>query len=187
MHDDEYRGYFIPEKTAVIANTWAILRDESVYPQADKFIPERFLEPDVPDSIDVAFGFGRRCVDKHWCIPTYVYAHYQRRICPGMLIAQENVFLNVASMLAALNISKAKDPMGRVIEPVVEGLPGTIWCVRRLFFGRDVADDSACISFPKAFKVSITPRSKASADLIHQSVKHSKTLSDKLEIFALDS
>lgn len=58
--DGEYRGYFIPAKTFVVANVWAILHDETVYPDAEKFIPERYLNDDVPNSLDVAFGFGRR-------------------------------------------------------------------------------------------------------------------------------
>ncbi|KIP03405.1 hypothetical protein PHLGIDRAFT_121631 [Phlebiopsis gigantea 11061_1 CR5-6] len=102
-HDDEYRGFFIPAKTAVIANVWAVLRDESVYPQADRFILERFLEHGARAPTDAAFGFGRR-------------------ICPGILIADESVFLSIASMLATLDISKAKDAAGRAVEPVVEGL-----------------------------------------------------------------
>ena len=60
--DDEYRGYYIPAKTAVIGNMWAVLHDEAVYPQPDEFIPERFLNEDVPDSMAIAFGFGRRYV-----------------------------------------------------------------------------------------------------------------------------
>ena len=27
--DDEYRGYFIPAKTAVLANTWSVVRSRS--------------------------------------------------------------------------------------------------------------------------------------------------------------
>lgn len=46
----------------MIANVWAVLRDESVYPQAGRFLPERFLEHGARDPTDAAFGFGRRCV-----------------------------------------------------------------------------------------------------------------------------
>lgn len=66
-NDDEYRGYYIPAKAALLANIWAVLHDESVYPQPDKFIPERFLEKDVPDSAAAAFGFGRRSVHFFCC------------------------------------------------------------------------------------------------------------------------
>lgn len=47
----------------VIGNIWAVLHDEAVYPEPESFIPERFLEEGVPDSLHIAFGFGRRCVE----------------------------------------------------------------------------------------------------------------------------
>ncbi|KAF8751131.1 cytochrome P450 [Rhizoctonia solani] len=56
--DDEYRGYFIPKGATVIGNLWAFTRNESVYPEPDKFDPDRFLDPRVPKA--PAFGFGRR-------------------------------------------------------------------------------------------------------------------------------
>ena len=41
----------------------AILHDETVYAEPDKFKPERFIDSDLPDPAESgAFGFGRRCV-----------------------------------------------------------------------------------------------------------------------------
>ncbi|KAJ7075371.1 cytochrome P450 [Mycena belliarum] len=41
--DDTYQGYHIPKGAMMIPNTWAILRDETIFgPDTDKFIPERF-------------------------------------------------------------------------------------------------------------------------------------------------
>jgi cytochrome P450 len=61
--DDIFEGYFIPAKTTVIANIWAMMHDESVYPDPFKFDPGRFLEDNgrtpEPDPKAVAFGFGR--------------------------------------------------------------------------------------------------------------------------------
>ncbi len=59
--DDEYMGYHIPKGAAVVGGHWAISMDEEMYPNADRFEPERFLKnPDLPYS---QFGFGRRkCV-----------------------------------------------------------------------------------------------------------------------------
>lgn len=47
----------------MIGNIWAVLHDEVVYPELESFIPEWFLEEGVPDSLPIAFGFGRRCVE----------------------------------------------------------------------------------------------------------------------------
>ncbi|GJE86654.1 cytochrome P450 [Phanerochaete sordida] len=105
--DDEYRGYFMPAKTTLIANVWAIMHDRSVYPDEDKFRPERFTEDGAPDCLNVAFGFGRR-------------------VCPGILIAQAHVFLSIATTLATFNISKARDSQDNIVEPTVEDTPGAI-------------------------------------------------------------
>ncbi|EKM56935.1 uncharacterized protein PHACADRAFT_93132 [Phanerochaete carnosa HHB-10118-sp] len=149
--DDEYQGYFIPAKTPLIGNIWrvAILHDENVYHDADKFIPERFMEEGAPDCLTDVFGFGRR-------------------ICPGMLIAQPHMFVSIAVTLATINITKAHDAQGNVIEPKVEDTPGVV-------------------SFPVPFKASLQPRSKAALDLIQRSVEHSKTLPERLDVFSLDA
>ena len=51
--------------TALLAR--AMSRDEAVYPNPDRFLPERFLkdgniDPNVRDPADFVFGFGRRYV-----------------------------------------------------------------------------------------------------------------------------
>jgi hypothetical protein len=80
--DDEYDGYFIPKGTLVIGNSWhvtsffpgtlstdqqyrTILHDPEVYPNPEKYDPERWLKdgklnPAIQDSSTAAFGFGRR-------------------------------------------------------------------------------------------------------------------------------
>nr|BAL05096.1 cytochrome P450 [Phanerodontia chrysosporium] len=146
VQDDTYGGYFVPAGTTVIANVWAMMHDENVYHDADKFMPERFCEEGAPDSLSVVFGFGRR-------------------ICPGLVVAQTHMFVTIASILATLNISKARDNAGNVIEPREDAKSGVI-------------------NFPKPFQVSITPRSDAAIQLIRRSVEHSKTLPDKLELFS---
>ena len=67
VEDDEYNGFFIPAGTAVLANSWAMLHDEEMYPDPMEFKPERFLKdgrinPDVQDPSAFVFGYGRRCV-----------------------------------------------------------------------------------------------------------------------------
>ena len=61
-----YDGYFIPKGSIILANAYAMLRNEEDYgPNPDAFNPERFLKdgklnPDIREPSTMAFGFGRR-------------------------------------------------------------------------------------------------------------------------------
>ncbi|KAJ6585111.1 cytochrome P450 [Mycena capillaripes] len=98
--DDIYDGYFIPKGTIVISNIWAMSRDFSIYPDPEKFNPERFLNADgqlnANDNI-LSFGFGRRtCVGRH--------------------AADATVWATIVFVLSTFNIAKAKDTSGKEIE-----------------------------------------------------------------------
>ncbi|KAJ7496460.1 cytochrome P450 [Mycena latifolia] len=130
--DDEYRGYRIPAGSIVIGNAWAILNDEDVYPDPHTFKPQRFLGdeyPTVQDPEMAAFGFGRR-------------------ICPGRHMAVSSLWITIASILATMDIQKARDAHGKELEPSYEYFPGLI-------------------SAPLPFECSITPRSAHAAEAIH--------------------
>lgn len=106
MEDDVFDGMFIPKGTLVFGNVWKMLRDPKLYPDPEKFYPERFLEKvdDVTarrrDPRNYAFGFGRRR-------------------CPGVHLIESSVWLLLATMLSTLDISKAVDERGQTIEPEV--------------------------------------------------------------------
>ncbi|KAJ6508848.1 cytochrome P450 [Mycena sanguinolenta] len=98
--DDTYNGYFIPKGTTVIGNIWAMTRDESIYPEPERFTPDRFFTADGKlndDDTVLAFGFGRR-------------------ICPGRHNADTTVWATIVSVLATFNIAKAKDVTGKEID-----------------------------------------------------------------------
>ncbi|KAF8634118.1 hypothetical protein AX15_001055 [Amanita polypyramis BW_CC] len=100
VSDDVHSGFYIPKGSIVVVNTWALTRDESVYPDPESFRPERFLNSDGTlndDTMEYVFGFGRR-------------------ICPGRFVADAVLWLVVATVLSTFNISKAKDENGVEIE-----------------------------------------------------------------------
>lgn len=95
------------------------------------FNPDRFLSIDghdpQPDPHTLAFGFGRR-------------------ICPGRILADNALFLNIAQSLAVFNISKVVEN-GKEVEPVVKFQPGVV-------------------SHPAPYKTAIRPRSPQHEELI---------------------
>ncbi|CAL4925908.1 unnamed protein product [Urochloa decumbens] len=77
-------GYTIPKGARLLINIWAMGRDANVWPEPEKFMPERFLEKMVDfkggDFELIPFGAGRR-------------------ICPGMPLAVRMVHLVLGSLL----------------------------------------------------------------------------------------
>jgi len=107
----------------------AMARDKEVYgSDADKFRPERFLEAELRDPQLFVFGFGRR-------------------ICPGRYMAENSIFIAIASILHMFNISKAVDEDGNPIPVEACWVPG--FTVRL-----------------ETFKCSIKPRSERSESLL---------------------
>jgi len=130
--EDTYMGYRIPKGAIIVPNVWQMAHDPETYPDPFTFKPERFLEENSsplelnPQSL--VFGFGRR-------------------ICPGMELAMNSLFIAIAMSIAVFDISKAKDENGKEIEPVHEYQAGLN-------------------SHPKPFRCSIMPRSEKAALLI---------------------
>ncbi|KAG1762781.1 cytochrome P450 [Suillus occidentalis] len=106
--DDVYEGYFIPKGPQL-----GITRDEKRYPDASQFIPERFINADGgltrDDPAEYIFGLGRR-------------------ICPGRYTADASAWSAIATILATLDISSAKDDQGKVISFIPEFIAGVVRC-----------------------------------------------------------
>ncbi|KAL0464685.1 UNVERIFIED_CONTAM: cytochrome [Sesamum latifolium] len=86
VSDIEINGYMVPKDTQILVNIWASGRDPCIWPDADSFMPERFLDHDV--QIDfrgtnfelIPFGAGRR-------------------ICPGLPLAHRVVHMMLATLV----------------------------------------------------------------------------------------
>ncbi|KAG6868227.1 hypothetical protein C0993_006003 [Termitomyces sp. T159_Od127] len=135
MEDDIYRGMLIPRGSTVIANIRAMTLDESVYHDARKFDPSRYLPAPAGRGEPFStshFGFGRR-------------------ICPGRHLADDTLWIGIATTLATVRFSMASDDNGKEIIP-------------------DATPVAAGISNsqPKPFKCRLEPRTKVALDLLKQ-------------------
>jgi cytochrome P450 len=84
MEDCTVNGFHKPQNSRVIINVWAIGRDPSVWSDAEKFFPERFVGSNIDvqghDFQLIPFGSGRRG-------------------CPGMQLGLTVVRLVVAQLV----------------------------------------------------------------------------------------
>ena len=89
-----------------------MLHDPQVYAHPHEFKPERFIaqegKPVEPNPRLCFFGFGRR-------------------ICPGKELADTTLWLEVAMVLAAFNVSKKRDAAGNEITPPGDYTSSIIW------------------------------------------------------------
>lgn len=113
MDEDEYKGMRIPRGSTIFPNVWSILRDETVYAEPDKFLPERYVKNgaldlnSIPDPRILLFGFGRR-------------------ICPGRHFADAAAWMAVSTVLYCFRISPEKDENGWDIPPNGELRAGVV-------------------------------------------------------------
>ncbi|GJE90601.1 cytochrome P450 [Phanerochaete sordida] len=110
--DDVYGGYFIPKDTVIVPNVWQIAFSPNERYPPDDFIPERFLDNEVPttDPSLWAFGFGRR-------------------LCPGKALGETNIWILIATLLAVFDVSPPEeDVLDPQYEPQLVSLPKRFAC-----------------------------------------------------------
>lgn len=132
--DDEYNGIYIQKGTTIFIGVWHMLNDPELYPEPEKFNPERYKNSDeeMKKVMDLNFGFGRRA-------------------CVGQNFAMGTLYSIILTTLATCDVVPALDENGKEI-PVEHGYTSTI------------------ISFPKAFKMRLRPRSEKAMKLLQEAV-----------------
>ncbi|KAL2759304.1 hypothetical protein ACRALDRAFT_1054550 [Sodiomyces alcalophilus JCM 7366] len=114
--DDWYKGYFIPKGSVIVLNWWAIHMDEKRWKDPERFDPTRYIDDPLTEAESMAqpnanlrdhFTFGAG-----------------RRNCPGVHIAHNSLFINIARIFWAFNIRKSVDADGIVREPSTAAEPG---------------------------------------------------------------
>lgn len=91
-------GKLLPKDTILIVNAWGMHMDDRTYPNSSAFIPERFADHPFLASEYAAGDWERR--------DHYGYGS-GRRICPGIHLAERNLFLAVAKLLWAFRFEEA--------------------------------------------------------------------------------
>ncbi|KAF5372074.1 hypothetical protein D9758_005051 [Tetrapyrgos nigripes] len=129
--DDYYDGYYIPKGTICIPNTWSLNHDPDVYgPDAEEFRPERHLDENgqLKDGLlglsegHSTYGFGQR-------------------ICVGRHVANNSLFIIIATILWTMRLEGVKDSDGNVVLPDV-----------------NAEEESGILSRPPLFAIRATPR-----------------------------
>jgi cytochrome P450 len=98
--DDWVDGYFLPKGTTVIINAWGMQHDSTRYQNPEVFDPDHFagctkLAPELANGSWEErdhYGYGAG-----------------RRLCPGIHLAERNLFLAMAKLLWAFEILPAVD------------------------------------------------------------------------------
>ncbi|RDL31814.1 uncharacterized protein BP5553_09216 [Venustampulla echinocandica] len=127
MRDDEYEGYKFPAGTEFSWNAYSIALNEKEYSNPLKFEPERFMNDDLHKTAKGHWSFGAG-----------------RRVCVGLNVGANNIWIAAACILYCFDIEQDLDyPIDQF---------NTLW--------------EEPLKAP--FKVKITPRSKAHIDLIER-------------------
>ncbi|KAG2008747.1 O-methylsterigmatocystin oxidoreductase [Coprinopsis cinerea AmutBmut pab1-1] len=127
--DDVYNGYFIPAKTMILPNTWAVMHDPDRFSEPESFRPERYLSED-----------GKK-IDTSVLDPASGIFGYGRRICPGRNLANDIISLLTLNLLAYFDV-----------RPPVDEVTG-----ERTTLKFDTP--TSLLAIPEPFDCEITPRS----------------------------
>ncbi|XP_014558857.1 hypothetical protein COCVIDRAFT_35908 [Bipolaris victoriae FI3] len=113
--DDWYDGYFIPKGSVVMLN-WAIHYDENRWENPYTYDPTRFLSDSYISAESMNLSDGN--------LRDHSGYSARRRICSGMHLAQNSLYISMARTLWAFNIKCPRNETGREIEPKIVSDPG---------------------------------------------------------------
>ncbi|KAH7325479.1 cytochrome P450 [Rhizoctonia solani] len=138
--DIQLGSYRIPKNATINPNIWAMLRDPNHYSSPHTFDPSRYLKakPDL-DPRKYIFGFGRR-------------------VCPGLHVANNAVWIMCAGILSVFDLQPGPELVARVEQLGGRGSPQMF----KLFKPYLVYD-------PLPFTCNFVPRDQAAVELLANS------------------
>lgn len=110
---DTFNNLCIPPHSTVILNVWALHHDPARFPSPEIFDPERFRTHTLP-----AYHYTRTSNRDHFGYSS------GRRLCPGIHLAERNLFLAAAKLLWAFEFSEKRDEEGKLWEVDVDPKSG---------------------------------------------------------------
>ncbi|KAA1476627.1 cytochrome P450 [Dentipellis sp. KUC8613] len=139
LQDDWYKDMFIPKGTICIANVQYMNRDPEVFgPDPADFNPGRYLDENG--------GIKPNSVEDHWSLG------FGRRNCLGRFVGSNSLFIDIAILLWAAKISRAKDDVGPL------DLDGFV--------------DDGMVIHPVPFRCEIKPRFSDVSQILSQEKEH---------------
>lgn len=112
--EDTISGLKIPAGSTVILNVWALHHDPTLQPSPSTFNPSRYASHPLPASAYTTASADR----DHYGYGT------GRRICPGIHLAERNLFIAMAKLLWAFDFGRARDGYGMEVPVDVDALTG---------------------------------------------------------------
>ncbi|KAI9486152.1 MAG: cytochrome P450 [Benjaminiella poitrasii] len=106
--DVVYKNYVIPKGTIMVSNIHTLHNDNTIFPEPEKFIPERFL-----NDTRTMYASGNSSIQNR---DHYIFG-WGRRICPGIYLAENELFNSVTRMMARCTIEPAISSTGEKLYP----------------------------------------------------------------------
>ncbi|KAI8376546.1 cytochrome P450 [Radiomyces spectabilis] len=133
--DVECRGYLIPKNTAITVNFNAVHLDAKRFPNPTEFIPERYI-----DNTQTMMAAANGKIEKR----DHFNFGWGRRLCPGIHLAETELFYTWTRIFAKCVIEPELDNNGNPIHVSL-----------------DDATDAGLVILPTPYKVRFTPRTDA--------------------------
>ncbi|OOQ83170.1 cytochrome P450 monooxygenase [Penicillium brasilianum] len=114
---DTYKGYYIPQGTTILSNSWAINLNSTYYPNPHRFNPLRFLDVDA-QTLSYLPKFSAEDLaetsppQSHPAKEGHSSFGWGRRICPGAGLAQNSLFIALARLLWAFEFRPVREANG---------------------------------------------------------------------------
>ena len=151
--DDEVNGMHLPGGSTVILNVWGMHHDKQRWTSPEHFQPSRFSSfPALAPAYAAAGEWDKR---------DHLGYGAGRRICPGIHLAERNLFIGVAKLLWAFEF---REPEG--VESDISPETGT---------------SQGFLHCPKDYECVIKLRSEAKRETIMKELEAAKAVFDRFD------